>query len=39
MYFWTLKAVILINLAVGKKRVLQAKKDQFVRDMQSLEGI
>jgi len=35
MYFWTLNAVILgklINLAVGRKRVLQAKKDQFVRD-------
>lgn len=42
MYFWTLKAVILgelINLEVGRKRVLQAKKDQFVRNMQSLEGI
>lgn len=34
MYFWTLKAVILgklINLAVGRKRVLQAKTDKFVR--------
>lgn len=42
MYFWTLKAVILgklINLAVGRRRVLPAKKDPFVRDMQSLEGI
>lgn len=41
MHLWTLKAVILgklINLAVGRKRLLQVKKDQFVRDMLSLEG-
>lgn len=38
--FWTLRAVILgklIYLAVGRKRALQARRDQFVRDTQSLE--
>lgn len=27
----------VINLAVGRKIVLQAKKDQFIKDIQSLE--
>lgn len=42
VYIWSLKAVILgklINLAVGRIRRLEARKYQFVRDMQSLEGI
>lgn len=41
MHLRTLKAVILvklINLAVGRRRLMQVKKDQFVRDMLSLEG-